>query len=91
VSEQYYYLIAFDSTHAAINAEKMLKKVSVKIKLVPLPSIVATGCGFGIKVLPSEVTEIEIILKQSLFEWSNLYKLTKVGNTTQAEKWELVR
>jgi len=86
---QHYYLIAFDGTHAALKAETVLKEMDIKAKLIPLPSVIAAGCGFAIKVLPSEKKAVEALLQQSLFEWSSLYELVKVGNETKVEQWNL--
>lgn len=86
---QSYYLIVFASTHTAMSAESFLKKMNLNVKLVPLPSIISTGCGFSIKVLPSELTGVEACLKQSVFEWSDLYKLVKVGSETRVDCWQL--
>lgn len=86
---QDYYLIVFDSTHAAMSAEAFLKKKNLKVKLIPLPSVISAGCGFSIKVLPSEVAGVEVWLKQAAFEWSGLYKLVKVGSKTSVYCWDL--
>lgn len=86
---QEYYLIVFNSTHAAMSAEAFLKKNNLNVKLVPLPSVISAGCGFSIKVLPSEVAGVEAWLKQSAFEWSGLYKLVKIGSKTSVYGWDL--
>jgi len=87
--QQHYYLITFDGTHVALKAETVLKEMDIKVKLIPLPSVIAAGCGFAVKVLSSEKKAVEILLEQSLFEWSNLYELVKVGNETKVEQWNL--
>ena len=86
---QDYYLIVFDSTHAAMSAEAFFKNMNVHVKLIPLPSIISVGCGFAIKVLPKGLAAVEACLRQSPFEWSGLYKLVKVGAETHVEYWEV--
>jgi len=86
---QHYYLIAFDGTHAALKAEATFKEMDVKVKVIPLPSVIAAGCGFAIKVMPRELGEVESCLKQYAFEWSGLYTLVKVGSETIVKSWEL--
>lgn len=85
---QEYYLIVFNSTHAAMSAEAFLKKKNLKVKLVPLPSVISTGCGFAIKVLSSELAGVVVWLKQSAFVWSGLYKLAKLGSKTSVDCWK---
>ena len=87
--QQHYYLIVFDSTHGALKAEAVFKEMAVKAKVIPLPSMIASGCGFSIKVPPSEKKIIETLLRQPLFEWSKLYEVIKVGNETKVEQWHL--
>ena len=87
--KQHYYLITFEGTHVALKAEAIFKEMDVKVKVIPLPSVIAAGCGFAIKVLPMELVEVEGCLKQSLFEWTSLYKLVRIGNETRVEGWEL--
>ena len=87
--EQHYYLITFAGTHAALKAEAVFKERDVKVKVIPLPSVIAAGCGFSIKVLPGEKQAVEAVLQQSLFEWSNLYELVKIGSENKVKNWEL--
>ena len=86
---QDYYLIVFDGTHAAMSAESFFKKMNVRVKLIPLPSIISSGCGFSLKVLPSEVKVVESVLKRSEIEWSELYKIAKAGHVSRVERWKL--
>ena len=84
---QHYYLIVFDGTHGALKAEAIFKEMNVRVKVIPLPSVIAAGCGFAIKVLPSEKEAAETLLQQSLFEWSNRYELIKTGTEVKVERW----
>jgi len=86
---QDYYLIAFNSTHAAMSAEVFFKNTNVRVKLIPLPSVISAGCGFSLKVLPSEVSAVEALLTRSTLEWSELYKIVKVGHVSKVERWTL--
>jgi len=84
-----YYLITFDSTHAAMAAESFFKNKNIRVKLIPLPSVISAGCGFSLRVLPSEVKTVEPLLLQSELEWSKLYKIVKLGRTSKVEPWVL--
>jgi len=84
---QDYYLIVFDGTHAAMSAESFFKNMNIRVKLIPLPSFISAGCGFSIKVLPSDVKEVESLLGRSELEWSGLYKVVKTGHVSEVERW----
>jgi len=84
-----YYLIAFDGAHAAMSAEAYFKNMNVRVKLIPLPSAISAGCGFSIRVLPSEMKAVEELLRRSEIEWSELYKIVKVGSKSKVEPWIL--
>jgi len=86
---QDYYLIAFDSTHAAMSAEAFFKNMNVSVKLIPLPSVISAGCGFSIKVMLTEAKAVEALLGHPELEWSELYKIAKVGRASKVEPWIL--
>ena len=87
--QQEYYLITFAGTHAAMSAEAFFKNMNVRVKLIPLPSVISAGCGFSIKVLPSEKKAVEALLTRSELEWSDLYKIVKAGHISNVERWNL--
>jgi len=86
---QDYYLIAFDSTHAAMSAEAFFNNNDANIKLIPLPSIISAGCGFGIKIMPTEVNAVGALLERPEINWSKLYKIVKAGSSSKVEPWIL--
>jgi len=85
--DRIYYLIAFESTHAAMTTEAFFKEKAVKAKLIPLPSAVSSGCGFALKFKPEEKEQAEPFFVDPLFEGSAFYKITKKQGETQVEAW----
>jgi len=45
-----YYLLTFESTHAAISTEKLLKPAEVTI--MPVPRFISASCGISVRIHP---------------------------------------
>ena len=58
-----YYLLTFESTHAAISTEKLLKPAEVTI--MPVPRFISASCGISIRINPEKKEEAEAIFKES--------------------------
>ena len=57
-----YYLLTFESTHAAIQTEKLLKPADVRI--MPVPRFLSASCGISIRIDPSRRDEAESIFRE---------------------------
>lgn len=42
------YVIAFDSTHAALAASKALSSAGVRFLTIPVPRAISAGCGIAL-------------------------------------------
>ena len=58
-----YYLLTFESTHAAISTEKLLKPAEVTI--MPVPRFISASCGISIRIKPDMREAAEEIFKTS--------------------------
>ena len=56
-----YYLITFESTHAAISTEKLLKPAEVSI--MPVPRFISASCGISVRIRPDKREQAEQIFK----------------------------
>ncbi|MBR2674682.1 MAG: DUF3343 domain-containing protein [Mogibacterium sp.] len=56
-----YYLLTFESTHAAISTEKLLKPADVSI--MPVPRFISASCGISIRIYPSRRMQAEQLFK----------------------------
>lgn len=56
-----YYLITFESTHAAISTEKLLKPADVRI--MPVPRFISASCGISVRIRPEKRAEAEEIFR----------------------------
>ncbi len=57
-----YYLITFESTHAAISTEKLLKPANVRI--MPVPRFISASCGISIRIRPDNRAQAEQIFRE---------------------------
>ena len=57
-----YYLLTFESTHAAISTEKLLKPAGVSI--MPVPRFISASCGISIRILPDQKEQAEALFKE---------------------------
>ena len=57
-----YYLLTFESTHAAISTEKLLKPAAVTI--MPVPRFISASCGISVRIKPEMRMQAEEIFRQ---------------------------
>ena len=58
-----YYLLTFESTHAAISTEKLLRPGGVTI--MPVPRFISASCGISVRIRPERKVEAEDIFRES--------------------------
>ena len=58
-----YYLLTFESTHAAISTEKLLKPAEVTI--MPVPRFISASCGISVRIRPDKKEHAEEIFRES--------------------------
>lgn len=52
------YVIAFESTHAAMAASKTLASGSVDFATIPVPTAISAGCGIAVKFDADDLEEV---------------------------------
>ncbi len=57
-----YYLLTFESTHAAISTEKLLKPAEVTI--MPVPRFISASCGISVRIRPDKKEDAEGIFRE---------------------------
>jgi len=60
-----YGVVLFDTTQAAIKAEKELIQTGIKIKLIPVPRHISANCGISIRFDLTMMDEIKSILTEN--------------------------
>ena len=56
-----YYLLTFESTHAAISTEKILKAAGVTI--MPVPRFISASCGISVRIKPEQREQAETLFR----------------------------
>ena len=56
-----YYLYTFESTHAAIATDKLLKPVGSIV--MPVPRFISSSCGISVRIAPDKHQEAEELFK----------------------------
>ncbi len=57
-----YYLLTFESTHAAIMTEKLLKPAAVTV--MPVPRFISASCGISVRIHPDKKSEAEELFRE---------------------------
>ncbi len=70
-----YGVVLFNSTQAAIKAEKILKREKIKIKLIPVPRQFSTDCGICLRFEFALATRITSILTANRVEIAAFHRL----------------
>lgn len=70
-----YCLIVFDSTHAAIAAERLLKALTPTV--MPTLRSITASCGMSLRLRPEQTEEAQALLKESSIDQA-LYRFYRV-------------
>lgn len=80
-------IITFANSHLVLKGEKALEQEDIKV--IPLPSEIATGCGLCIMCSLNKLRDITTFLKTSDIQYKKTYKVTKNGLNKQIEEINL--
>jgi hypothetical protein len=61
-----YYVALFDSTSAALLAEKLLKKEGIPFKIIPVPRHISSDCGVCIRFFSVEKEKVKNTLRDKV-------------------------
>lgn len=75
------YVLAFESTHAAMAAASALDAQSVPYALIPTPRAISAGCGMALRFNPEVLPKVEGALGTVVEEGRSLYRM--MGNDCQ--------
>lgn len=83
--EQEFYVIAFETTHYAIMAEKRLKE-KFPVDMIPTPRVITASCGLSLKFRSDVVDDIVSELKTWDIDWNllKMYRYQKENGECQA-------
>jgi len=79
-----YCAITFPNTHSALKAEKVLEGASVlPFVIMPVPTMISSGCGLAIKVFPEGSEEAVDILGSAGVTIDGVYRIDKTSGTVK--------
>ena len=87
-----YYLLTFESTHAAISTEKLLKPASVII--MPVPRFISASCGISVRISPEKKEAAEKIFRENsplTPEEYAYYHIVTGGDETVCDRLEAIK
>lgn len=70
------YVLAFESTHAAMAAASALDAGLVPYALIPTPRAISAGCGMALRFDPEVLPGVEGALGTLIEEGRSLYRMT---------------
>ena len=85
-----YYLITFESTHAAISTEKLLKPAEVRV--MPVPRFISASCGIALRIRPDKREAAESLFKEgsTLDTDEYAYYHIKTGSSSEDVRCERI-
>lgn len=76
-------LFTFQNTHQALKAEKYLKGLNYRVKLIPTPFEIFSECGFSLLVFLSE-DSLEEVSNDSKLNSVDCYVIIKEGEKNKS-------
>lgn len=83
--ENKFYIIAFDSTHYAINTEKKLMGAA-PMMMVPTPREISVSCGLSIKIRDQDLESILEALAEVSKEGMSLFRIDRTSKDRKSLK-----
>lgn len=66
--EARFHLAAFQSTTAAVTAQKLLRNAGVTVAVMPTPRTLQASCGLSVRFAPEESEQVDRLLAAELNE-----------------------
>ncbi|GAB6138062.1 DUF3343 domain-containing protein [Halanaerobaculum tunisiense] len=76
--KEVFYLVVFNSTHHALQAEEILKENNQQLMMVPVPPEITADCGLAIK-LDTNNQKVINLLEEADVDFAGYYKVIKEG------------
>lgn len=79
-------IITFESTHHAINGEKIFKDKELEFKTIPTPREITLSCGLSIKFLIDDWKKVEELIENENLAIKGVYRYTKKEGAMLVER-----
>jgi hypothetical protein len=74
-----YYIIAFDSTHHAISAEKLLLEEGREFLMIPTPREITSSCGLSIRVGQGDIQAAMMSIREKNLSHHGIFRVESQG------------
>jgi hypothetical protein len=71
-----YGVVLFESTTAALKAEKEAVRAELKIKLIPVPRYLSSDCGFCLRFEWHDLDKVKGLLRSKELKFDGMEKLS---------------
>lgn len=71
------YILAFESTHHAIQAERILLQAGLPVTVMPLPAKIRAGCGICLRLKAAALSQGMVLVRGCKIPFSVYEKLNQ--------------
>jgi hypothetical protein len=79
-------IISFESANFAIQTEAYLKKLGVKLQMMPTPREITLSCGLSIKTSVDNLNKISELVDKEIIRIKGIYVLNFDGKQKSIQK-----
>lgn len=73
--KEFFYIIAFDSTHHAISTEQALKNAKKEVMIIPTPREITASCGLSLRVKKEDISFLKEQLKEKNMSYRGIFRV----------------
>ncbi len=70
-----FYIVTFNNTHEAMQAEVICLEKKVKVTMMPTPTYITKSCGISLKVELGDIETLKSIVNEDNLAYKNIYEL----------------
>ncbi|MEG1257082.1 DUF3343 domain-containing protein [Clostridium sp.] len=70
-----FYIVTFNNTHDAMQAESICINEKVKVIMMPTPTYITKSCGISLKVGVEEQSKLKELIGDSKIVYKTIYEL----------------
>lgn len=69
-----FYIVTFNNTHEAMQAEDICIKEKIKVVMMPTPTYITKSCGISLKVDEIELGKLKEAIISDKLKYKNIYQ-----------------
>ncbi|MCK8825509.1 DUF3343 domain-containing protein [Fuchsiella alkaliacetigena] len=73
--EREFCVITFDSTHQALDFERLSKEYGLKTRSIPVPRQISSSCGIAAKFNEELIKDVRQLCLDYQIEFANIYRI----------------